>query len=181
MGSRSSDDLTPPRLASQKMPDRGFLRRNLCFSLQRAALVISREFDDALRPIGLTGRQWFVLSAVAEHGSLRLSALAKLLAKDHATVTANLGPLARRGVIGSAVDPDDRRARMIALTPDGKRLLERAGDCVERFDAELAARVRCAGGSKSLCSALDTLLQCQGLGANPIETDHYAGPEVWHR
>lgn len=55
-----------------------------------------------------------------------MASVATLLAMDQTTLTAALKPLQRRGLIDIATDPADRRARLIKLTPKGRRLLARA-------------------------------------------------------
>ena len=52
--------------------------------------------------------------------------VASLLAMDRTTLTAALKPLERRGLLTVTTDPVDRRIRLIALTPQGMRLLARA-------------------------------------------------------
>jgi DNA-binding MarR family transcriptional regulator len=46
-----------------------------------------------------------------------------LLAMDRTTLTANLKPLERRGLVTVSVDDADRRSRRLALTPAGRALL----------------------------------------------------------
>ena len=55
-----------------------------------------------------------------------MASVAALLAMDQSTLTAALKPLQRRGLLEIATDPADRRARLIVLTPKGRRLLVRA-------------------------------------------------------
>ena len=55
-----------------------------------------------------------------------MAAVASLLAMDRTTLTAALKPLQRRALINVKVDPADRRARLITLTPKGRRLLAQA-------------------------------------------------------
>lgn len=145
------------RTAKSKEANGAFSSSCLTFALQRANLMVSRQLDDALRPIGLTSRQSIILSSIADQGALRTAALADVLGKDRTTITANLTPLMKRGLIESAFDHDDRRARRIALTPRGIRLLEQARGLLKRFNAELCARIRSEGGMKDLRAVLETL------------------------
>jgi DNA-binding MarR family transcriptional regulator len=55
-----------------------------------------------------------------------MSAVASLLAMDQTTLTAAVKPLQRRGLLKITTDPADRRARVMALTAKGQRLLARA-------------------------------------------------------
>jgi len=52
--------------------------------------------------------------------------VAALLAMDRTTLTANLKPLERRGLVKIAIDRADRRRRCLTLTAAGRSLLETA-------------------------------------------------------
>ena len=52
--------------------------------------------------------------------------IADLLAMDRTTLTANLKPLERRGLIEVAIDKDDKRSRRLIITPAGRALLAKA-------------------------------------------------------
>jgi DNA-binding MarR family transcriptional regulator len=52
-----------------------------------------------------------------------MGSVAKLLAMDRTTLTANLKPLERRGLIRIAIDKEDRRGRHLSLTAKGKAVL----------------------------------------------------------
>ncbi len=45
---------------------------------------------------------------------------------DRSTLTAYLKPLERRGLVETAVDPTDRRGRLLTLTEAGRMLLQSA-------------------------------------------------------
>src|SRR3546814_16172897 len=55
------------------------------------------------------------------------ASVASLLAMDRTTLTAALKPLRRRGLVEVTVAPNDRRGRLLTLTPTGRRLLSSAG------------------------------------------------------
>ena len=98
----------------------------LCLAAQRAARALARRFDEALRPVGLTSGQFSMLMALNGPTPPSIGAVAALLAMDRTTLTANLKPLERRGLVETAVDPDDRRGRRLILTKAGHRTLQAA-------------------------------------------------------
>ncbi len=100
--------------------------RCLCLHLQRAARVVARLFDDAFRPLDLTNGQYSILTSLNRPEPPRLGEVAQLLAMDRTTLTAALKPLERRGLIGFAADPADRRSRRVTLTDAGRDLLKLA-------------------------------------------------------
>lgn len=98
----------------------------LCLHVQRAARALARRFDDAFRPLGLTNGQFSLMMSLNRPEAPGMASVAALLAMDQTTLTAALKPLQRRGLLDIAIDPADRRARLLTLTPKGKRLLARA-------------------------------------------------------
>lgn len=98
----------------------------LCLHAQRAARVLSRRFDEAFRPMGITSGQFSLLNAMNRPVPATIGAIAGVLAMDRSTVTANLKPLERIGAVTVTVDPEDRRGRRAALTDAGRALLARA-------------------------------------------------------
>jgi DNA-binding MarR family transcriptional regulator len=55
-----------------------------------------------------------------------MRAVAELLAMDRTTLTANLKPLERRGLVRIRVDKTDRRSRRLVLTGKGRVALTAA-------------------------------------------------------
>lgn len=95
----------------------------LCLHLQRAARAVARRFDEALQPLELTSGQFSLLMSLNRAEAPRIGNVASLLAMDRTTLTANLKPLERRGLVKVTVDPADKRGRRLELTPAGRTLL----------------------------------------------------------
>jgi DNA-binding MarR family transcriptional regulator len=129
----------------------------LCLHVQRAARTLARRFDDAFRPLGITHGQFSLLMSLNRPAPARIGAIATLLAMDRTTLTANLKPLARRGLVRVSVDPDDRRSRMLALTPAGRRLLAAAVPIWKRSHGELERKIANASDPDRLRSDLRAL------------------------
>ena len=116
----------------------------LCLHLQRAARAVARRFDEALRPLGLTNGQFSLLMSLNRPEPPAIGSVSALLAMDRTTLTANLKPLERRGLVRVKVDPADRRSRRLVLTSAGRTLLATA---VPVWKREHAAIDRLLGGS----------------------------------
>lgn len=129
-----------------------FMSRFICngAALRAASRRVSQTYDDALAPSGLLTTQYSVLSHIDKRGSCSLKQLAEDLAMDRSTLGHNLRPLERDGFVVLGQDANDRRTRMISLSPAGKKKLAecrplwRLGH--ERFEkmfgAERAAALR---------------------------------------
>lgn len=98
----------------------------LCLHLQRAARAVARQFDEALRPLGLTNGQFSLLMSLNRPEPPTIGNVAALLAMDRTTLTANLKPLERRGLAEVRIDGADRRSRRLILTRAGRDLLAAA-------------------------------------------------------
>lgn len=98
----------------------------LCLHAQRAARILARRFDDALRPVGLTNSQFSLLVSLNRPEPPGLSAVAAILSADRTTITAAIKPLQRRGFVEIQPDPRDRRGRRVALTTKGQDLITAA-------------------------------------------------------
>ncbi|GAA0335086.1 MarR family transcriptional regulator [Sphingomonas oligophenolica] len=98
----------------------------LCLHTQRAARVLARRFDAALRPAGLTNEQFSLLMALNRPQPPQIGELAALLGADRTTLTAALKPLVRQNLASVHPDPEDGRVRRAALTPEGHARLTAA-------------------------------------------------------
>lgn len=111
----------------------------LCLHAQRAARMLARRFDVALAPVGLTSGQFSLLNGLNRPEPPTLGAVAQLLAMDRSTVTANLKPLERKGLVETRTDVRDRRSRRAALTDAGRAILAEALPIWKREHARLDA------------------------------------------
>jgi DNA-binding MarR family transcriptional regulator len=128
----------------------------LCLHVQRAARTLARRFDNALRPLGLTNGQFSLMMSLNRPEAPAIGAVASLLAMDRTTLSAALKPLQRRGLIKIRTNHDDHRARLLELTPQGKKLLARAVPVWMSTHAAVEARLG-LGESDRLRKTLRTL------------------------
>ncbi|HKM88163.1 MAG TPA: MarR family winged helix-turn-helix transcriptional regulator [Xanthobacteraceae bacterium] len=108
----------------------------LCLHVQRAARALARRFDEALRPVGLNQGQFSLLISLNRPTPPTMGEVAALLALDRTTLTANLKPLERRGLVKVKVDRHDKRSRRLILTAAGHALLVAAAPIWKRAHAQ---------------------------------------------
>jgi DNA-binding MarR family transcriptional regulator len=112
----------------QPKPDAAFCQRILgtcgSFSLRKAARSVSQLYDAYLQPCGLRSTQLALLTMLAAEGELSNARLARMLVVSPSTLSRNLGPLQRDGLVEKA----GRRGRgnLLRLTPRGERALVEA-------------------------------------------------------
>jgi len=128
----------------------------LCLHVQRAARTLARRFDDALRTFDLTSGQFSLLVSLNRPEPPSIGSVATLLAMDRTTLTANLKPLERRGLLKIAVDKDDKRSRRLIITAAGRSLLKRAYPVWKSTHVEIEFLIA-QGSADQLRSALRSL------------------------
>jgi DNA-binding MarR family transcriptional regulator len=95
------------------------------FNTRRATRLITQYYDKALAPSGLRSTQYSLLSSLSMMDEASMQELAFVLAMDRTTLTRNLNPLLKKGLIKVSVG-SDRRARPLKITLKGKSALEKA-------------------------------------------------------
>jgi DNA-binding MarR family transcriptional regulator len=128
----------------------------LCLHVQRAARVLARRFDTALKPVGLNNGQFSLMMSLNRPVPATMSQVATLLAMDRTTLTAALKVLERRGLVISSADPKDRRGRLLTLTEAGMAVLSTAVPIWTRTHSEIDAELG-DGGSGNLRDSLSLL------------------------
>jgi DNA-binding MarR family transcriptional regulator len=108
----------------------------LCLHVQRAARALARRFDEVLRPLELTQGQFSLLMSLNRPEPPSIGSVAALLAMDRTTLTANLKPLERRGLVKVSVDKEDKRSRRLTITAAGRALLSKAYPVWKQAHAE---------------------------------------------
>lgn len=109
-------------------PERDFrLRDTDCTGamLRRTTRRLTQVYDQALRPAGLRLTQYSILANLAEADGLSVTELAERLTMERTTLTRNLRPLERQGLLRVVAGPD-RRSRAVRITTVGRGRFERA-------------------------------------------------------
>ncbi|MBY0317416.1 MAG: MarR family transcriptional regulator [Reyranella sp.] len=96
-----------------------------CFRIRGAARRVTQIYSKHLAPTGLKISQFSLLGFVSAQGPVSMGRLSDLLATDRTTLTRNLGPLLKDGLIERAQSGDKRRHDLVA-TAAGRALFKRA-------------------------------------------------------
>ena len=127
-----------------------------CLGARRVARRLTRIYDQALAPAGLTVNQFGLLANLAGtgQGGLSIGTLAQRLGMDPTTLNRDLKPLRGDGLVRDAADPSDRRVRLVRLTAKGHGKLAKA---VPRWREAQNATEAALGAEnmRSLAGALD--------------------------
>jgi DNA-binding MarR family transcriptional regulator len=97
-----------------------------CFAVRAAARHVTQFYDQCLAPTGLRTTQFSILAKLKRKGSLTINALAEAMVMDRSTLSRNILPLERDGLIAIEMSAADRRARVLRLTSAGEKRLQAA-------------------------------------------------------
>jgi len=128
-----------------------------CFHLRKTARVVTQIYDESLSPAGLSSGQFVLLLAVRLLGAPTLQQLAATVWVDRTALGRTVQPLARRGYV-RVTRGEDRRARVVTLTPAGHRAL-RTGYTHWVKAQQRMLRLLGDAGLKSLLGTLDDSLR----------------------
>jgi DNA-binding MarR family transcriptional regulator len=96
-----------------------------CFNVRKAARAVTQFYDSTLKPSGLRATQFTLLVALSRRGKIGVTELADKLVMERTTLTRNLKPLQKQGLIEIAAG-SDRRTRTIFITETGQKKLAAA-------------------------------------------------------
>jgi DNA-binding MarR family transcriptional regulator len=130
----------------------------LRFAYQRAVAVLSEE----IRDFSLTPIQVSILARLHERGPTTQNRLGRSLGMEPANVRDVVQRLARRGLVTLEEVPEDRRALLVTVTPDGDELFAAVWPRAEAANARTLSRL-----TPDERSALADMLR--QLGQDPAE------------
>ena len=101
--------------------------------------VVTNLYDEALRPLGLKVSQLNLLIVTAKLGLARPAQVCEILHLDTSTLSRNVERMKAHGWL-EVVPGEDARTQPFRLTPQGRRLIEKAApawEVAQRQAAEL--------------------------------------------
>jgi DNA-binding MarR family transcriptional regulator len=105
--------------------------------LRRAHQISTALFAEECNRFDLTPVQFAALFVLRAAGELDATRLAELIAFDRSTIGDVVERLESKGWIARTGSSDDKRVKLIRLTPDGMKLLRRVEPAVRRVQARL--------------------------------------------
>jgi DNA-binding MarR family transcriptional regulator len=110
-------------------------------SIRKAQHLLRLATDDALRSVGLTSPQYFVLAALVAQSGLSGAALARRCFVTPQTMTGIVANLAASGLIARQADPEHGRVIQTRLTPGGTALFAKAQLLVAEVEAKMLREI----------------------------------------
>jgi len=145
-------------MSANQHPAAPVARGCTCLRLRKASRRVSQVYDQCLAPFGLTVTQYGVLGHLATFAGISIGELAEKLVMDPTTLTRNLRPLQRQGMVAVARNRRDRRQRALQLTAAGRKVFETARqgwvEAQRQLEQKLGTRE-----TPALNAALDRVLE----------------------
>ncbi|MFO0928689.1 MAG: MarR family transcriptional regulator [Gemmataceae bacterium] len=133
--------------------------------LRAAYFAMHRVSDAHFARSGVTADQFVLLACLAEQDAITQQELAGRASSDPSTVRAMLVLLEGRGLVSRARRADDRRARVVALTPRGRRLFARLWKTSDPIRVQMLAWFS-ADQARSLVDGLRRLIDNLAAGTD---------------
>ncbi len=102
------------------------LDNQICFAVYSAAHAFNRVYKPLLDPLGLTYPQYLVMLVLWERDGVPLKDIGEQLYLDSGTLTPLLKRLEAARLVKRTRSTEDERLVLIALTPQGQALKDRA-------------------------------------------------------
>jgi DNA-binding MarR family transcriptional regulator len=123
--------------------------------------------DRALKPLGITRSQWWVLAFLSRHDGMTQTSLASDLDLTKVAIGGLLDRMEASGYVERRADPSDGRARRVYLTKAGKQLVVTIRENVEAVEVRILASVK----KSDLEHAAETLVALKATLLEMIDAD----------
>ncbi|MET0984007.1 MAG: MarR family transcriptional regulator [Steroidobacteraceae bacterium] len=94
-------------------------------------------FDQLMKPIGVTRSQWWVIAYLSRHDGMKQTELADLLDVGRVSLGALVDRLEASKCVIRKPDPNDRRAKLVFLTPAAHKLLSDMRNAEDEMNARI--------------------------------------------
>jgi len=99
--------------------------QRLGFLMHDVSRLRRKVFDEVMEPEGVTRSQWWVMAHLSRHDGMSQSDLAEMLGVGRAALGGLIDRLESQDLVRRGADGQDRRAKLVFLTPAGSRMIER--------------------------------------------------------
>jgi DNA-binding MarR family transcriptional regulator len=130
----------------------------LLYMVKQVELAVRSRIDEIVRPAGLTAAQYTALTVLERHTDMSSAQLARSSFVTAQSMADMITALEGRALIERHRDGTDRRRLVVALTDEGRALLDRCRDEIATLEATMLAGL--SGAQTKTLRA--TLATCYG-------------------
>ncbi|HWU53897.1 MAG TPA: MarR family winged helix-turn-helix transcriptional regulator [Rhizomicrobium sp.] len=117
----------------------------LCLASRSAARAITSVYDQEMRPYGIRGTQFTLLTTLMLMGERPIGELAEFLSMDRTTLTRNIALLEAKGWTRSRTSEADARSHVVSVTGAGEKMVRKALPAWRAAQAKVANIIGPAG------------------------------------
>src|SRR5262252_5842161 len=99
---------------------------HLWLILMKTHEAMRQHADRHIRSLGIGFSDFLALEALLHKGPTPVNEIGRLVHLTSGSITTAVDRLERKGMVERRNDPEDRRARVVHLTPAGKKLISSA-------------------------------------------------------
>ncbi|WP_069300533.1 homoprotocatechuate degradation operon regulator HpaR [Neptunicoccus sediminis] len=115
--------------------------RSLPIALMRAREGVMIPIREMLSDTGITEQQWRVLRVLAEYGALDSSTLADRASLLFPSLTRIAATMRDKGLITQTRSATDRRKQIVAIAPEGQKIIDDRTEEAVQIVADFKARL----------------------------------------
>lgn len=114
------------------------MHESLCLKVSRIPRLWRAVIDQRLAPLGMTHTRWVTLYHLWHYGDGRAQCdLARTIGVEAPSLVRTLDQLSRQGLIERRASEEDRRTKLVFLTPEATPLLEQIERTVNDARADM--------------------------------------------
>ncbi|MBX3039363.1 MAG: MarR family transcriptional regulator [Bdellovibrionaceae bacterium] len=96
----------------------------LGYCLYKAAQLLKGKLEDSIKEHGMVVQQIGILHILGATGPMSQSVIAEAMETDNASMVRFVDGLEKKKYVVRSNDPNDRRIRLVTITPQGRKALE---------------------------------------------------------
>lgn len=128
----------------------------LIYMVKQLELAVRSQVDEVVRPVGLTATQYTALTVLERHENMSSAQLARYSFVTAQSMADMITALEERRLIERHRDDADRRRLVVALTDEGRAMLDHCRDEIAALEAAMltglsAAKRRAFRGILAAC------------------------------
>ena len=109
--------------------------------VRRTSRALTSFYNERIRPAGIRITQWSLIAALRGAGTLTVTELADWLGSEQSTISRNLQPLIKKGLVDLTEESDGRK-RYVRLTPEGVATYNEAYPLWQKAQEEVLAMMK---------------------------------------
>ncbi len=110
------------------------------YILQHITSLLTRDSDQILlEQLGIGYSQYKIIRVLNDDAAVKQRFIANMLGQTEASISRQIDILISRDLITKRVDPDNKRIRLIAITPKGRKIAAATDQVLAKYHRTLLA------------------------------------------